>query len=199
MGRPRFLWPPLSSPRFSLPRLPMRPEDMVRNRINRAPLPLLANGLPWASVMFVAMISFSPIIASAPVLPPLAFMMFLAWRILRPGLLPIWAGLPLGLFDDLYSGQPLGSGVLLWSLVLLTMEVIDERFLWRGFLQDWLAASVLISGYILMAAIIAGLAAGYPLPLATGPQLLLSIALFPVMTRFVGWLDRVRLLPLRRL
>jgi rod shape-determining protein MreD len=191
--------PPLSNPRFSLPRLPMRPEDMVRNRIDRAPLPLLANGLPWASVMLLAMISFSPIIASAPVLPPLAFMMFLSWRILRPGLLPIWAGLPLGLFDDLYSGQPLGSGILLWSLALLVMEVIDERFLWRGFLQDWLAASTLITIYTLMAATFAGLAAGYPLPMTTGPQLLVSIALYPVMTKLVAWLDRVRLLPLRRL
>jgi rod shape-determining protein MreD len=62
-----------------------------------------------------------------------------------------------------------------------------------------LAASVLITAYILIAASIAGLAAGYPLPLATGPQLLISIALFPVMTRVVAWLDRVRLLPLRRL
>lgn len=191
--------PPRPSPRFSIPRLPVRPEDLVRNRIDRAPLPVLASGLPWASIMCVAMISFSPIIASAPVLPPLAFMMFLSWRILRPGLLPIWAGLPLGLFDDLYSGQPLGSGVLLWSLALLAMEVIDERFLWRGFLQDWLAASALITGYILISAAIAGLAAGYPLPLTTGPQLLVSIALFPVMTKAVAWLDRVRLVPLRRL
>ncbi len=189
----------MALPRIPVPRLPLRPEDLVRNRIDRAPLPLLANGLPWASIMLTAMVSFSPIIASAPVLPPLAFMMFLAWRILRPGLLPIWAGLPQGLFDDLFSGQPLGNAILLWSLALLAMEVIDERFLWRGFLQDWLAASALITAYILLSAAFAGLAAGYPLPLATGPQLLVSIALFPVMTKLVAWLDRVRLVPLRRL
>ena len=183
----------------ALPRLPIRPEELVRNRINRAPLPLLANGLPWASVMLAAMVTFSPIVASAPVLPPLAFMMFLAWRILRPGLLPIWAGLPLGLFDDLFSGQPFGSAILLWSLVLLAMEVIDERFLWRSFGQDWLAASVLITAYILIAAIIAGIAAGYPLPMVIGPQLLVSLALFPLMTLMAAWLDGIRLLPLRRL
>ena len=183
----------------ALPRLPIRTEDLVRNRINRAPLPLLANGLPWASVMFVAMSTFSPIIASAPVVPPLAFMMFLAWRILRPGLLPIWAGLPLGLFDDLFSGQPFGSAILLWSLVLFAMEAIDERFLWRGFGQDWLAAGILITAYILISASIAGIAAGYPLPLTIGPQLLVSIALFPMITLVVAWLDGIRLLPLRRL
>jgi rod shape-determining protein MreD len=199
MDFPKLSPPKPAAPRIAVPRLPLRPEDMVRNRIDRAPLPLLAGGLPWASVMFVAMVSFSPIIASAPVLPPLAFIMFLSWRILRPGLLPIWAGLPLGLFDDLYSGQPLGSGVLLWSLTLLAMEIIDERFLWRGFVQDWLAASGLITAYVLLAASFAGLAAGYPLPLATGPQLLISLALFPVMTSVVAWLDRVRLIPLRRL
>lgn len=182
-----------------LGRLPARPEDIVRNKINRAPLPLLATGLPWASVMIASMVTFSPLVASAPVLPPLAFMVLLAWRMLRPGMLPVWAGLPLGAFDDLFSGQPFGSAVLLWSLAMLAMEVIDTRFLWRGFLQDWIAGTALLAGYLVLAATIAGIAAGYPLPLSTGPQILLAVVLFPVVTSFVALLDRVRLIPLRRL
>lgn len=182
-----------------LPRLPARPEDIVRNKINRAPLPLMATGLPWLSVMLASMVTFSPLVASAPVLPPFAFMVLLAWRMLRPGMLPVWAGLPLGAVDDLFSGQPFGSAVLLWSLAMLAMEAIDARFLWRGFVQDWLAGTCLMGAYLLLAALIAGIAAGYPLPLSIGPQFVLSIVLFPVVTSLVALLDRVRLVPLKRL
>lgn len=174
-------------------------EELVRKRINRAPLPALAFGLPWITIMLASMASFSPVIASAPVIPPLAYMMLLAWRTMRPGMLPLWAGLPLGFFDDLYSGQTFGSGIVLWSATMLAMEVIDERFLWRGFVQDWLAASGLITIYLVLCAILSGLATGYPLPLVIGPQLLLSLALYPAVTSIVALLDRIRLLPLKRL
>lgn len=175
------------------------PEELVPKRINRAPLPALAIGLPWVTIMLASMASFSPVVASAPVIPPLSYMMLLAWRMLRPGMLPIWAGLPLGFIDDLYSGQPFGSGIVLWSGAMLAMELIDERFLWRGFGQDWLAACGLISAYLLVCALIAGIATGYPLPLVILPQLLISLALYPVVTRLVALFDRIRLLPLKRL
>lgn len=171
----------------------------ARSPINRTASPVLAIGLPWASIMLASMVTFSPIIASAPVLPPLSFMILLAWRMLRPTLLPIWVGLPLGAWDDLYSGQPFGSGIVLWSAAMLAMEVIDARFLWRGFVQDWLAGSALLAGYLLLAAGFAGLAAGYPLPMTVGPQLMLAVVLFPPVTRLVAMLDRLRLLPLKRI
>lgn len=184
---------------MNLHHLDETPDVVVRKRINRAPLPLLAIGLPWATIMLASMASFSPIISSAPVMPPLAYMMLLAWRMMRPGMLPLWAGLPLGLFDDLYSGMPFGSGIVLWSGTILAMELIDEKFLWRGFVQDWLAASALIAAYLFIASLLAGLATGYPLPLVILPQTLVSVVLYPVVSRLVALLDRVRLLPLKRL
>lgn len=114
-------------------------------------------------------------------------------------MLPVWAGLPLGLIDDLYSGQPFGSGILLWSLTMLAMEVIDERFLWRGFGQDWMAASLLTSIYLVLCATLAGIATGYPLPIVIVPQMLMSMMLYPVVTGIIALLDRARLLPLKRL
>ena len=178
-------------------RLPVRPEDLVPTRINRAPSPWVAGGLPWVTVMLASMISFSPVVASAPVVPPLAFTIFLAWRMLRPSLLPVWAGLPLGAFDDLVSGQPLGSGIVLWSAAMLAMEAIDNRFLWRSFLQDWVAAGLLLTAYLVLGAGFAGIAAGYFLPLVIGPQVLISLAIYPLITKVVALFDRIRLLPLR--
>lgn len=175
------------------------PEEIARKRINREPWPVLAIGLPWATIMLASMASFSPIISSAPVMPPLAYLMLLAWRMMRPGMLPLWAGLPLGLFDDLYSGMPFGSGIVLWSATMLAMEAIDEKFLWRGFAQDWLAASALIAGYLLLTSALAGIATGYPLPMVIVPQVLMSVLLYPVVTRLVALLDRIRLLPLKRI
>jgi rod shape-determining protein MreD len=173
--------------------------DAIRKRINREPLPLLAIGLPWLSIILASMASFSPIIASAPIVPPLAYMMLLGWRMMRPGMLPVWSGMPLGFVDDLYSGQPFGSGILLWSLTMLAMEVIDERFLWRSFAQDWLAASLLMTAYLGTCAVLAGFVTGYPLPFVILPQVLMSVMFFPVVTGVIALLDRVRLLPLKRL
>ncbi|EGD58832.1 hypothetical protein Y88_0893 [Novosphingobium nitrogenifigens DSM 19370] len=187
------------SPRISTQRNPAGTEAGANVPINRAPLPWLANGLPWASIMAMSLVTFSPVIASAPVIPPLAFMTLLAWRMLRPSFLPVWAGLPLGAWDDMFSGQPFGSAIVLWSAAMLAMDVIDERYLWRSFVQDWLVAVVLVSGYLLLQSGLAGLAAGYPLPLTVGPQWLLAMVLFPVVNKAVAMVDRVRLLPLRRL
>ncbi len=173
--------------------------DIARKRINREPLPLLAIGLPWLSIILASMASFSPIIASAPVLPPIAYLMLLGWRMMRPGMLPVWAGLPLGFVDDLYSGQPFGSGILLWSLSMLAMEVIDERFLWRSFAQDWLAATLLTTTYLVACATIAGFVTDFPLPLVIVPQVVISVMFFPVVAGVIALLDRLRLLPLKRL
>jgi rod shape-determining protein MreD len=82
---------------------------------------------------------------------------------------------------------------------MLVMEAIDNRFLWRSFLQDWVAASVLLAAYLVIGAVFAGLAAGYLLPRVIGPQLLLTVMLYPLVTLVVALLDRIRLLPLRRL
>ena len=167
--------------------------DGIERRINRAPSRTIGNLVPWLSIVLASAVGFAPVIASAPVVPPLAFMLLLAWRTLRPGLLPVWAGLPLGAVDDLYSGQPFGSAVLIWSLAMLAMEAVDQRFLWRGFIADWLAASVLLSGGLLLGAIVAGIAAGHVAPWIVLPQLALSIVLFPLLTQAVALLDRLRL------
>jgi rod shape-determining protein MreD len=178
---------------------PQSRRDRYGSRINRRESMLLAYGLPWATIMLGSLTPWLPVIAPAPVLPPLGFLVMLAWRLLRPGLLPPWAGLPLGLFDDLYSGQPLGSGVLLFSLALITIELVDIRFPWRNFWLDWLTASCILVPYLVIASLLSGTELT-PVQLGViAPQVVLSIVLFPIIARVVAMADRFRLMRVRRI
>lgn len=162
----------------------------IARRISRAPSPLLAYAAPWLTIVAASIVPGWPLIAMAPVMPPLGYMTLLAWRQLRPGLLPVWAGFPLGLVDDLFSGQPLGSGLVLWSITMIALEIIEARFPWRNFLTDWLVASLFILGYIALEAVVAGQGADWALLV---PQMVVSVLGYPLVGRSVGWIDRWRL------
>jgi rod shape-determining protein MreD len=178
---------------------PRARRDAFGSKINRDHSPMLAFGLPWASILLASLTPLLPVIAPAPVLPPFAYLLLLAWRLMRPGLLPSWAGLPLGAFDDLYSGQPFGSGILLFSLTMIGLELLDARFPWRSFWQDWIIAIGLIAAYLVLALVLSGARPDRAELVALAPQFLLSILVFPVIARIVSLLDRLRLLRIRRL
>ncbi|HEX4847175.1 MAG TPA: rod shape-determining protein MreD [Novosphingobium sp.] len=170
-----------------------------KQRINRAPSPILAISLPWVLVMLGSLSPTWPVIASAPLLPPFGFLLLVAWQQLRPGLFPVWAGLPLGLFDDLYSGQPFGSAVLLWSVAMLLLDFLELRFPWRGVVLNWLSASGIITAYLVLSLQLANLAGGSASLGLILPQILLSILAYPIAARLVGAVDRFRLIPIRKL
>jgi rod shape-determining protein MreD len=180
------------------PRIRVRAK-MRRQRINRAPSPVLAVGLPWLSIALGSIVSTVLVIASAPLMPPLGFLTYLAWRQLRPGLLPIWAGLPLGAFDDLYSGQPFGSAVLLWSIAAIVLDIVETRFPWRNFITEWLVAAAMTATYAIACLTLANLdSASTPL-LTIVPQIIVSILVYPLICRLVAMIDRLRLVPIMEL
>ena len=155
--------------------------------------------VPVATVMIASALPLMlPLVASSPVLPPLGVLFFLSWQLLRTEMWPVWIGLPLGLWDDLFSGQPFGSAILLWSLMLIALDFIETRFPWHGFAQDWLVASVVTAIYILISALFAGSHVAEWLTILA-PQLLLSILLYPMFGRMVAFLDRFRLRRFRTL
>lgn len=167
--------------------------DRFGKTINRDHSVILALGVPLLTILLGSLSPLLPVIAAGPVMPPFGFMILLAWRIVRPGLLPPWIGLPLGAFDDLFSGQPFGNAILLWSIAMLSMDAIEARFPWRGFWQDWATASGMIVAYLVLGALFAG---GNFTPerfVLIVPQLLLSVLLFPIIARMVAFFDRVRL------
>jgi rod shape-determining protein MreD len=149
--------------------------------------------IPIASVAIASMITALPIFTEEPLLPPLGLLMFLSWRLMRPGLLPVWSGVPFGLMDDVFSGQPFGSAGLLWSLAILVIEIIDARAIWRDHLQDWFIAAILIAAVLLGGLWIAGMAHAAPDPAILIPQIILSILLYPLAVRICARLDSWRL------
>ncbi len=174
-------------------------QHFSKPRINRAPNPVLALTAPWVLVILGSLCPLLPLIASAPVVPPFGFLLLVAWQQLRPGLFPVWAGLPLGLIDDLFSGQPLGCAVLLWSMTMIGLDMVETRFPWRGFWLNWLVSAGIIAAYLLLALLIANLAGGRAALMVLVPQLTVSVLTYPLAARLVGVFDRFRLIPIRGL
>jgi rod shape-determining protein MreD len=177
-------------------KLSRRGAQPLARRISQAPSPFVAYATPWAAVALASIMPCWPLVAMAPIMPPLGFMSLLAWRQVRPGLLPIWAGLPLGLVDDLFSGQPFGCAIFLWTLTLITLEIIEARFPWRNFITDWLVASLFLLAYL--AACVGFNQHGVPADIMPpwayiGVQMGLTVIAYPMVGRVVGWIDRWRL------
>lgn len=153
-----------------------------------------ARATPIVSTMLGSLVpALLPIVAQAPIVPPFGLLTLLAWRLLRPGFWAVWAPLPLGFFDDLASGQPVGSAMLSWTVAFLAIDMSERSLLWRDYLQDWLVGAAAISGCLL---------AGYAFALFTGgaapilsivPQIIASILLFPAVARLCARLDTWRL------
>ena len=173
--------------------------DRYGSRINRTQSPLRAGSVPYVSIMLGSVLPVLLIADVMPVMPPLGLLMLLAWRMVRPGLLPLWAGAPLGAFDDLFSGQPFGSAVLLWSLALIAIELIEARFPWRGFWQDWFTAGLAAVLVWLAGLMLSGAPVTPEMLVVALPQALLAVLLYPIVARMVASLDRFRLARARRI
>jgi rod shape-determining protein MreD len=164
-----------------------------KSRLNREQSPISMMAIPILSVLLGSMMTTLPIIETQAILPPFGLMMLIAWRLLRPGFWPAWAGLPLGIFDDIFSGAPFGSAALLWSLAMIAAELIDARAVWRDHWQDWFIASLIIIAVLIGGWVIVGFTGNKPSVLTLMPQILLSLLFYPMVVRIAARLDQWRL------
>jgi rod shape-determining protein MreD len=165
---------------------------LLPRRDNFAPPPTAFEQqlIPVASVMLASLAPLLPMVVSTPIVPPFGFMMLLAWRLLRNDLWPVWAALPLGAFDDLLGGAPIGTAMALWTITFIAIDAIDRRWVWRDHFQDWGIAVAFVAAYLVLAL---WLSSGL-LPLwVLMPQLVLTALLYPVVARTTAMLDRWRL------
>ena len=164
-------------------------------RLGRHPSRFRLAGIPVVTVLLGSTVTALPLIAQTPVMPPFGLLLLLSWRLLRPELWRAWIGLPLGLFDDMMSGQPIGSGMFLWTVMLIGVDTIEQRMIWRSYRQDWLIAAAAIifciTGGLLLARMTGG---GDARLLLVAPQMFWTILLFPFVVRQCARIDRWRVM-----
>jgi rod shape-determining protein MreD len=149
--------------------------------------------VPVTSTLLAASLSLLPIVADAPLSPDWGFMVLLAWRLLRPEMWTATIALPLGLFNDLISGHPIGQSMALWTATLLILDVVDSRAMYRDYWMDWLLAVVLMLAYIAGSWAISGLMGSKVEWAVLWPQVAISVLAYPLVARLVVGLDRWRL------
>lgn len=148
---------------------------------------------PIISTLAACLLQLLPIIVSSPLIPDLGFLVLISWRLMRPEMWSPVIALPLGLFNDLVAGHPLGQSMAVWTSLFIIFDIIDSRVLFRDYWMDWLIAAAAISVYIFAGWYIGtlmGNAAGFTVML---PQLAASILAYPIVARVILFLDRWRL------
>lgn len=154
---------------------------------------LKATWTPVVTVILGSLLALLPIILSQQLLPSFGLMMLVAWRGLRPDLWSATSGVPLGFAHDLITGNPIGQSIVLWTFILLILDFIDQRMLWRDYWIEWGLAGLLFFGAAAFDWWIARLAgSGGPFA-AILPHVGLSLLLFPAVLGLVVRLDRWRL------
>lgn len=164
-------------------------------RLGRHPSRFRLAGTPVITVLLGSMLSALPLIVQSPVMPPFGLLIMLSWRLLRPELWRAWIGLPLGLFDDMMSGQPIGSAMCLWTVALIGVDMLEHRMMWRSYRQDWLIATLAIIFCISGGWFFARITGGGPLTyILVVPQMIWTILLFPFTVRQCARIDRWRVM-----
>lgn len=153
-----------------------------------------ADAVPPASVLVGSALSLLPIVSSTGWWPDFGLLMLLAWRLQRADAWPAWWAAPLGFANDLLAGNPMGLSIFIWSAIMIAMDVLDRRTMWRDYWIEWAIACLFIAVAELAqwrsAAI---LGADTPFRMSAGPAILLSSLTFPFAAMLANRLDRWRL------
>ena len=160
--------------------------------IGQGPIPG-AQYMPAISVLVACLLIVLPIVSDSGWFPDFGFLVLIAWRLLRSDVWPSWWAAPMGLFNDLVTGHPIGFSVAVWTAAMLILDVADRRTMWRGYWLEWALAALLLLGNESAEWRVAQVM-GASLPYKTVfPPLLLSILAFPIVAWIVSRIDRWRL------
>lgn len=165
---------------------------LAQRKVNQGPV-AGAQYWPAISVMLASLLVVLPIVSMNGWFPNFGFLVLLAWRLLRADAFPTWWAAPLGLFNDLALGSPIGLSVAVWTAAMLVLDIADRRTQWRGYWLEWVIAAVLLLGQEAAEWRVAQIM-GASLPFrSVVPPLLISVLSFPVAAWVVARIDWWRL------
>lgn len=163
-----------------------------KGKIGQGPV-VGAKFVPAFSVAAASLVCVLPIVSSSGWFPDCGFLMLIAWRLLRADVWPAWWAAPLGLFNDLVTGNPIGLSVSLWTAAMLALDLVDRRTMWRDYWLEWaLAAVLLFANEVAEWRVAQVMGASLPFATVLAP-LLISIFAFPIAAWIVARIDRRRL------
>ena len=81
-----------------------------------------AQFVPAVTVAVSSLLAALPIVSTSGWYPDFAFLVLIAWRLLRADAIPAWWAAPLGLFNDLVTGNPIGLSVTVWTAAMLALD-----------------------------------------------------------------------------
>jgi rod shape-determining protein MreD len=165
---------------------------LAGRRINQGPLPF-ATFVPAASVVVASLLSALPIVSTSGWYPEFGYLVLLSWRLLRSDPWPAWWAAPLGLVNDLFTGQPIGFSVALWSATMLALDLIDRRTMWRDYWIEWILAAVFLFMHDWFEWELASLIGARVPFTAVLPSIVIAVLTFPAIAWLVSRLDRWRL------
>jgi rod shape-determining protein MreD len=128
------------------------------------------------------------------VTPSFALIGVYFFTVKQPELMPMGAAFLLGIIPDLWSGGPPGIQALM--LILTRIFLIDQRrfIVGRSILVAWLAFGLVALLWGFFSWILASLYLGHALNLVPViVQVLITIAIYPPMSSFFGWLEQLLL------
>lgn len=161
-------------------------------RIGQGPI-AGAQYIPAASVVAASLLSCLPMVALSGWFPDFGFLMLIGWRLYRSSVWPSWWAAPLGLANDLITGDPIGLSMSVWMAAMLALDVLDRRTAWRDYWIEWaLAALLILMSEAAQWQVAAWTGARVPFS-AMIPPVLIAIAAFPVVAWLVSRIDRWRL------
>ena len=162
------------------------------NALDRRPK-RLARSIPALSVGLASMLPLAPVVAEVGWMPETGFLLLLAWRLLRGDVIPAWWAAPLGLWNDVILGLPVGLSVATWTGAMIILDLLDRRIMWRDYWLEWLIAAALIAvAALARQQIDAAMGAHYDLQ-ATLPPIVIAILAFPLAAWAASAIDRWRL------